>query len=171
MFFFHRCSSLFCFLAFEFLRLQRRMFLPAIDLDMPLHLTVVTCSSLFLLAFVVLIFRTILSFELGFLINFRQSGLIFIVSILFAFLFSTFDSPLFPHLIHNVFRSARNLFALLAHLRYRDHSPIFLSTEADKLRDFLSVTNWNSIFDLARCNFFQQLSWVLLVRQLEFGQC
>ncbi len=62
------------------------------------------------------------------LVNFRQSGLIFIVGILFVFLLSTLDSPLFPYLVHNVFRGARNLLALLAHLSYRDHSTIFLST-------------------------------------------
>ena len=144
----HRRFSLFHFLAFEFHMHQRRIFLPAIDLNMPLHSAVVACASLFLLAFVALIFQTILSFELAFLINFRQSSFLFIVGILFAFLLSTFDSPLFPHLVHNVFRGARNLLALLAHLGYRDHSSIFLSTEADKLRDFLSIPDWNSIFDL-----------------------
>ena len=56
--------------------------------------------------------------------------------------------PLFPHLVHNVFCGARNLLALLAHLGYRDHSSIFISTEADKLRNFLFIADWNSIFDL-----------------------
>jgi hypothetical protein len=107
-------------------------FLPAINLDMSLHSAVIVCAGLFFLAFVFPFFQTIFSFRLDFFVNFRQSDLFFIIGILFAFLLSTFDSPLFPHLVHNVFRGARNLLALLAHLSYHDHSSIFLSAEANK---------------------------------------
>jgi hypothetical protein len=77
-----------------------------------------------------------------------------IVGILFAFLLSTFDLPLSLQLVHNVFCGAHNFLALLAHLSYRDHSSVFLSAEANNLRDSLAIANWNPIFDLTLCNFF-----------------
>ena len=121
-----RCSSSTATPAFSvFLPLNFSGISEGFFFHMSLHSAVIACASLFLLAFVVLFFQTIFSFKLDFLINFQQSGLFFIVGILFAFLLSTFDLPLLPHLVHNVLHGARDLLALLAHLSYSDHNPIF----------------------------------------------
>ncbi len=90
----------------------------------------IACSSLFLLAFVILSFPTTFSFLFDFVIDFCKTGFFAIVGIFFAFFLSTFDASLLPYFVHSVLRGACNFLTFLAHLNYSDDSPIFLSTKA-----------------------------------------